>query len=173
MQEFNNLTNNIKHLAQEYRATQEHYITLVLFGGKRIRLVYDNVPIDEISPLTIWKYAPYGMTPLYDAIGFTLCHTEIYVEKIADAVVWVSVITDGIDNSSEEYTLERLHGFICDLRGKGWFFTLMTANNNDLQNLTSIGFSEAQYFSCDEIGVKKAFDFLHQYYLDLIESYIK
>ena len=49
-------------------------------------------------------YEPRCCTPLYDAMGFTLTTMRNHVKKQEDAVVVVTIITDGYENASKEYT---------------------------------------------------------------------
>ena len=148
---FNDLIDGIRHIEKEYETTQEHYMTLV-----------HKIPIRDAPQLSARIYRPYGMTPLYDAVGLTLCHTMIHVGKDAKTIVLVSVITDGTDNSSEEYHIHRLKRFICDLHAKGWLFTLMATDNKLNTFASEIDFDKEMFFTCDSNGIKEAFNYLHQ-----------
>ena len=71
----------------------------VISGVKTRR---DRVPIGSVEPFTEKDYRPGGCTPLYDAMGKTLNELEGLIHP-EDKVV-VTVITDGMENSSQEYS---------------------------------------------------------------------
>lgn len=157
----------IRLLQEIHESTLEYYVTLILFGGKRIRIVYDEVPITEIQNFLSSQYKPYGMTCLYDALGLALCRTEIHVEKSIDTIVKVSIVSDGLDNSSEEYSSERLRSNIRDLCEKGWEFCLVTNKENTKRAASEIGINQVYSYSCDDKEAKGVISFLSQFLFSL------
>lgn len=100
--------------------------TLVQFdSGDPCEVVYDGVPIAEVGEI---KLTPRGGTPLLDAIGLATSHVEKRLEgKKPDQVV-VMVITDGEENSSKEWTRERVKQRIEELEKGQWKFLYLGAN---------------------------------------------
>jgi len=49
-------------------------------------------------------FQPDASTPLYDAIGFSVNKLKRKIEDETDYQVLVTIITDGEENSSTEYT---------------------------------------------------------------------
>jgi len=82
-------------------------------------------------------YQPCCCTPLYDAMGFTLTTMRKHVKTVDDAVVVVTIITDGLENASKEYTGAAVKELVEQLKGEGWTFTYMGAN----QDSTEIAFN--------------------------------
>ena len=94
--------------AQENNPDQKHMVTLVAFCGCEMKVIYDNVPVAEAKTLTDKDYRPCCMTPLYDAVGSTI--TRIHSLKSSDdnSLALVTIITDGYENASREFTLTAL-----------------------------------------------------------------
>jgi len=64
-------------------------------------LIIDDQLLKDVKPIT--NYVPIGMTAMYDAIGKAV--SLKYNKNKKDNVVCM-VITDGCDNSSEEFTVD-------------------------------------------------------------------
>ena len=106
---------------QEAYPEQKNFVSIVTFEGEGIRGIKtrrDRVPIESIKNFTEEDYRPGGCTPLYDAMGKTLNELEGLVR--ADDRVMVTVITDGYENSSEEYSGKTIKSLVDRLRRKGW-----------------------------------------------------
>ena len=90
---------------QEGHPDQQHNVTIVTFEGngiKGIKTRRDRVPVEKIENFTEKDYRPGGCTPLYDAMGQTLNRLEDLVT--AEDKVMATIITDGYENASEEYS---------------------------------------------------------------------
>lgn len=91
--------------AQEKNPDQKHLVTLVAFCGCEQKLIYDNIPVAKASTLTDKDYRPCCMTPLYDAIGATITRVHAMKSKEPDSLALVTIITDGYENASREFSL--------------------------------------------------------------------
>jgi hypothetical protein len=99
----------------------------------RYESVYVAQPFAEAPYLSKATYRPRGMTALWDAIGRTITDLADSLKKSgnADPKVLVCILTDGFENSSTEYTLERLKTLIEHMsKAHGWLFMLLGANQN-------------------------------------------
>ena len=134
---FNETLAGIKKAQEKYADTQEHNLSLVTFCECETKYVFDKVPVSEARPLTMDDYQPCCCTPLYDAMGFTLTTMRKHVKTVDDAVVVVTIITDGLENASKEYTGAAVKELVEQLKGEGWTFTYMGAN----QDSTEIAFN--------------------------------
>ena len=134
---FNETLNGIKKAQEKFADTQEHFVSLVAFCSCEIRQIFDKVPVAEARPLTMEDYQPCCCTPLYDAMGFSLTTMRKHVKTVEDAVVVVTIITDGLENASKEYTGAAVKELVEQLKGEGWTFTYMGAN----QDSTEIAFN--------------------------------
>ena len=90
---------------QEEFPEQRHYVSIVTFEGtgmSGVRTRRDRVPVGKIRDFTEKDYQPGGCTPLLDAMGRSLHDLESKVGE--NDRVFATVITDGYENSSQEYT---------------------------------------------------------------------
>lgn len=134
---FNETLAGIKKAQERYAKTQQHFVSLITFCDCEKRFVFDKVPVKEARPLTREDYKPCCCTPLYDAMGFTLTSMRNHVAAIPDHVVVVTIITDGLENASKEYTGIAVKQLVEGLKKEGWTFTYMGAN----QDATEIAFN--------------------------------
>ena len=99
--------------AQEKNPDQTHLVTLVAFCGCELKCIYDNVPVAQVQPLTDKDYRPCCMTPLYDAIGTTISRVHALKSKEGeDTLALVTIITDGYENASHEFSLAAITSLI-------------------------------------------------------------
>ena len=102
---FNEVLGGVKAAQTKYAETQEQFITLVLFDSSSIDEVYWNADPSKAEHLTDKTYVPGACTPLYDAMGRTLTKLEKELKGDENHSVIVTVITDGYENDSHEYSL--------------------------------------------------------------------
>lgn len=114
--------------ADKRHKNQCHRFSLVAFNSTETRTILDDVPIADVSDLSDEDYLPDACTPLFDAMGRALTTLERKV-KDGDRVL-VTVVTDGEENDSREYTLETIRAMTGRLRDEGWTFIYMGANQD-------------------------------------------
>jgi hypothetical protein len=144
---FNETLAGIKKAQERFADTQEHFVSLLTFCNCDKRYVFDKVPVANTRPLTMVEYQPCCCTPLYDAMGFTLTSMRQHVSKIEDAVVVVTIITDGLENASVEYTGAAVKKLVEELKGEGWTFTYMGANQDAVEIAFTLSIRNARNFS--------------------------
>jgi hypothetical protein len=88
--------------AQKEHKEQQHYISFVTFNSTRIRNVMDRQAVDCDNKMKWTDYYPNECTPLFDAMGLSLNELKSHVD--GDDVVLVTIITDGMENASREYS---------------------------------------------------------------------
>ncbi len=120
-------------------------ITTVLFDNN-YELLHDRIDIRGIKPITEREYRVGGSTALLDAIGRTI-HKISGVQKNtaedyrANKVMFV-IITDGEENSSREYSAEKVKKMIELEKSKyGWEFIFLGANIDAVETAESFGIS--------------------------------
>ena len=151
---FNETLAGIKKAQQDFAETQEHYVSLVTFCSCKTQHVFDKTPVADAHPLTMEDYQPCCCTPLYDAMGMTLTAMRSHVERIEDAVVVVTIITDGMENASREYTKKSIKALVEHLRDEGWTFTYMGANQDSVEVATSLSIRNSRNFAYNEEGTR-------------------
>jgi uncharacterized protein YegL len=83
--------------------------------------VYPPTPVERVKPIGPKEYTPRGMTALHDAIGLTL--SPLRFPK--DEKVMVIITTDGMENSSHEWTAETVKRLIAEKEKLGWEFLFL------------------------------------------------
>ena len=119
--------------AQEQYPDQDHRFTFVTFNTIEpfIKTVIDDQPVKDVKELTEADYRPNACTPLYDAMGVSITALEQKVRE-GDRVL-VTVITDGLENASREYSGKAVKAMVDRLREKGWTFVYIGANQDAVE----------------------------------------
>ena len=157
---------------QEEHPDQQHNVTIVTFEGHGIggiKTRRDRVPVEKIENFTEKDYRPGGCTPLYDAMGQTLNRLEGLVT--AEDKVMATIITDGYENASEEYSGKTIKSLVARLREKGWVFAYIGANQDAVEVAKDLNISNAlNYDATPEGMVQMRFSFrkAHRKMSDLV-----
>ncbi|MBO5234336.1 MAG: VWA domain-containing protein, partial [Alistipes sp.] len=135
--------------AQKKHEDQEHYVSLVTFNDD-VKTVYECVPVDEVKELTAETYQPDCCTALYDAMGISL---NALRKKVAeDDKVLVTVVTDGYENASKEYSGKAIKALVDELKAKGWVFAYMGANQDVEAVAATISITNVMQFEATPCG---------------------
>lgn len=119
-------------------------MTLVQFDDQIDRLAKFK-PLADMEPLTDKTYQPRGATKLYDAIGLTVKTVKTEIEKTEDKPdkVLVVILTDGLENSSQEYDTDDIKKLLEERQKAGWDFSFIGANQDAILSARSIGLTNA------------------------------
>lgn len=133
-------------------------ITTALFDNN-YELLHDRIDIKAVSPLSEKEYCVGGSTALIDAIGRTInkiaaVQKNTAPEYRAENVIFV-IITDGMENSSREYSAKKVKTMIEKQKKSGWEFIFLGANIDAVETASNFGISadRAQNFHADSAGV--------------------
>ena len=152
----NETLQTIRQMQEKY-PDQKQYVTLLTFDTGHTKWHYDNTPADKTQDLGWKDYNPGGGTPLYDAIGKGISKVNANVTE-GDHVL-VTIITDGEENSSEEWTLKMVRNMIEKLKSQNWTFTLIGTDNLDVETMAhSFAIDEHLAFKEDEDGTHSMFE---------------
>lgn len=151
---FNETLAGIKKAQEKFSETQDHFVSLVTFCGCETKKVFDMTPVADASPLSLEDYQPCCGTPLYDAMGITLNAIRKHVKEIEDAVVVVTIITDGMENASREYNGKAIKELVERLRDEGWTFTYMGANQDSVEVAMSLSIRNSRNFDYTSEGTR-------------------
>lgn len=149
---FNETLAGIKKAQEKFVETQNHFVSLVTFCSCETKKVFDMTPVADANPLGMEDYQPCCSTPLYDAMGITLTAIRKHVKEIEDAVVVVTIITDGMENASREYNGKTIKDLVERLRGEGWTFTYMGANQDSVEVAMSLSIRNSRNFAYTSEG---------------------
>lgn len=152
----NETLQTIRQMQEKY-PDQKQYVTLLTFDTGHTKWHYDNTPAEKTQDLGWKDYNPGGGTPLYDAIGKGISKVNANVTE-GDHVL-VTIITDGEENSSEEWTLKMVRNMIEKLKSQNWTFTLIGTDNLDVETMAhSFAIDEHLTFKEDEDGTHSMFE---------------
>ena len=115
----------VKSLQDEPAPT---WFTLTLFNSGRKEVRYRGVPVATVPELDVETYRPKDTTPLYDAIGATLAAAR--KDAPADVTKLCVILTDGLENSSTEFTRKQIFALIKDCEKEGWRFVYLGADHD-------------------------------------------
>ena len=154
---FNEVVQTIQG-AQEQFADQLHTVTLVTFNGLGIKTILANQPVDKLTVLDATRYVPDATTPLHDALGKSLMRLEWLTERETNYTVLVSILTDGEENASREFSASQVRALIDRLKLRNWSFTYMGANHDAERVASTLSIPNWVHFEADEQGVKAVFE---------------
>ena len=141
---------------QKAHKNLEQRVTLITFDSTHKNLFYDNVSAYRAKPLKAKDYNPCGATPLYDAIGMGI--SKLNALTTEDDSVLVTIITDGEENCSEEYSLRMIKKLIEKLKKQNWTFTFIGTDNLGVESIAmDMGIDNHLLFSEDEAGTQEMF----------------
>ncbi|MHB8128480.1 MAG: vWA domain-containing protein [Mobilitalea sp.] len=124
----------------------EAIVTSVLFDDQ-YELIHDRFPISMVRTITENEYFVRGCTALLDAIGKTIHkigNVQKYLPEVerAEKVIFV-ITTDGLENSSKEYSYEKLRHMIERQKTRfGWEFIFLGANIDAVAEAKKFGIDE-------------------------------
>lgn len=146
--------------AQKQAPMQRQSLSFVTFSSNRakspVRTIIDDEPIDSVKLLTQKDYGPAGMTPLYDAMGISLTNLENKVGS--DEKVLVTIITDGMENTSRKYSAGFIKDLVGRLRSKGWTFVYIGANQDAVEVANDLGVKNALNFEETSVGTEEMWE---------------
>ncbi len=137
--------------AQKKHEEQEHFMSLVTFNDD-IKTVCECVPVEEVKELTDETYRPDCCTALYDAMGISL---NALCKKVAEEdKVLVTVVTDGYENASKEYSGKAIKALVDELKAKGWVFAYIGANQDVEAVAATISITNVINFETTSAGTR-------------------
>lgn len=145
--------------AQQQYPDQQHRLTMVTFssdfGKQTVRYIADDQPIAKVPKIEDDKYIPRGGTPLYDAMG--TCITRLRSQCNDGDQVLVTVITDGMENSSHEFSGTAIKSIVGLLREKGWVFAYIGANQDAVEVASELNIDNAMNYESSKEGTSVMF----------------
>lgn len=136
----------------------EAVVSTVLFDHK-VELLHDRVELGNIQPMTSKEYYVRGSTALLDAVGAAVQHIRhvhdmLGQDNVPEHTMFV-ITTDGMENSSHEYTADGVKRVIEERKEKdNWEFLFLGANIDAVKAAGSIGIhaTRAVNYHSDPVG---------------------
>jgi hypothetical protein len=119
----------------------------------------------DIRKVPDYHLVPRGMTPLLDAEGMTITQTgerlAALPEDARPGLVIFMIVTDGLENSSREWTNERVKELITRQQEHyGWRFTYLGANQDAVTEAGKVGIhaSSAMTYAASHAGTQSTWE---------------
>lgn len=147
-------------LEKQKKEAGDAYITTVLFDHD-YELLHDRADIRKVNCISENEYYVGGTTALLDAMGRTINYIG---KKIGDTdeadhpgkVIFV-IITDGMENSSREFSAKKIKQMVEHQKTKySWEFVFLGANIDAVKTAEDMGIGQdrASNFCPDSQGIK-------------------
>ncbi len=153
-------------IAKQKKEEGEAYISTVLFDDQT-EVLYDRVPIQRVEPMNDNQYYVRGCTALLDALGGAIHHIG-NVHKYAreedrpEKTLFI-ITTDGMENSSHQYSYEKVKKMVERQKKKyGWEFLFLGANIDAIEVAGRFGIAanRAINYECDSKGTQLNYEVL-------------
>jgi Mg-chelatase subunit ChlD len=153
----------IEHLIKEQATGPGDCVVTLAQFDTEYELVFEAVPAAEV---TGYRLVPRGSTALLDAIGRTIGEVRSWLDKLPaerqpDQVVF-AVVTDGLENSSREWTRDKVMAAVEERSDAGWQFSFLGANQDAIKEGTDLGVDAARAMTYSPARVTAAMSSLSE-----------
>lgn len=156
IQGFNEIVQTVKGIENRH-PEQEHFITLITFNGIRQKLIHFMDPVTKLEEIDSSSYKPDASTPLFDALGFGINKLRQALSDQKDYNVLVTVLTDGEENASREFSGMDIKKTIEELRLQRWTFTYIGTDHDVEKMAASISINNTMKFDKNAPEMKRMF----------------
>jgi hypothetical protein len=156
IQGFNEIVQTVKGIEKEF-PEQEHFISLVSFNGLGHKELHFADAVSQLEMINDAAYRPSASTPLYDAIGFSCTKLRNVLGNSTDHNILVTILTDGEENASTEYSGIAIKKLIEDLKNNNWTFTYIGADHDVEKFAVSISIENTMMFDKNDDSMKEMF----------------
>jgi hypothetical protein len=143
----NDTEGGFNHLIESLRDAENTFVTLVQFDTVH-DTVYEQRVVENVPKLDL---RPRGGTALLDGVGEAIRRAEKFVRK-GDNVA-VTILTDGGENSSREYSKEAVTALMDEKREDGWEFNFLGAGPAAWSGASMLGIGHAHTINYSGSGV--------------------
>jgi hypothetical protein len=123
-------------LIEQQKEPGKATMTIILFDHE-YQVVCSGKPVEDCKPFNTSTYVPRGSTALLDATGKAI--NEMNQRNPKKAII--VILTDGQENSSQEFTKQQIKAMISDCEGKGYAVIYLSADANAFEDGKSFGLS--------------------------------
>ncbi len=155
----NETLGTIRQMQEDNKENLHHFVSIYAFDSDlhHSRYIIEDKAIEKVKDVTDKDYQPCGTTPLYDAVGLTLTNLSARLSE-GKSMGYVTIITDGYENSSEEYTLLKVKAIIEELKKNNVIFSFIGANIDAAEYGINFGIGNTMQFTADEAGMKEMWE---------------
>ncbi len=156
IQGFNEIVQTIKGVEQQF-PEQQHFISLISFNGLSRKTHLWRQPVSSLNALTADTYKPDASTPLFDAMGTSLGRLSAELDGEADYNVLVTILTDGEENASVEFTGLAVKNLVEKLKANRWTFTYIGTDHDVEKIALSLSITNVLRFEKNADSMKSMF----------------
>lgn len=139
---------------EQYEVEGKADVTLITFANT-VKVVLDNVDIEDVEHLTNQSYSPSGGTAMNDAIGTAL--TKVLREAPEKAII--NIFTDGYENVSREFQAHQVKELVKQAEAKGYQVVFLAANIDEVSVGQTFGLAAGMTrgFVANAAGMESAY----------------
>jgi uncharacterized protein YegL len=156
IQGFNELVQTIQGIEKQF-PEQEHFISFISFNGLGQKLLHFIDPASELKQIDDKSYNPDASTPLFDAMVFGINKLRQAIQGQTDYNVLVTILTDGEENASKEYSGSDVKKLVEELKLNRWTFTYIGTDHDVEKIASSLSINNTWVFKKDEANIKDMF----------------
>ena len=146
-------------MLRKQRETEGDVLVSTILFDDESEVLYDRVPLEKLPQMTENEYYVRGCTALLDAIGGAIqhignIHRHTPEEERPEKTIFV-ITTDGMENSSCEYSYDKVKKMVEEKKEKyGWEFLFLGANIDAIETAGRFGISadRAANYNSDHEG---------------------
>lgn len=157
IQGFNEIVQTIKGIEKQF-PEQEHFVSFVSFNGLEIKTLHFLDSANKLEEINAKSYIPDASTPLLDAMGYSIIKLKHALADVTDYNVLVTVLTDGEENASSEFSGQDIKGLVDELKLKNWTFTYIGTGHDIEKMAYSISINNTLVFEKNEEDIHAMFD---------------
>lgn len=157
IQGFNELVQTAKGMEKQF-PDQEHFVSLISFNGLGQKILHFIDPVERLEQIDGHRYNPDASTPLYDAVGYAANKLKQALSGQTDYNVLVTILTDGRENASKEFSGSQIKKLVEELKQNFWTFTYIGTEHDIESAAVSISITNTMVFNKNADGIKSMFD---------------
>ena len=150
---FNELVQTIQGIEKQF-PEQEHTISFLTFNGLGQKFHHFNHPVGKLQKINEKNYNPNASTPLFDAIGHSLLKVKRLLDGQTDYNVLVTILTDGEENASKEFSGADIKKLVEELQLNRWTFTYIGTDHDVEKIARSLSIKNTMTFEKNEEDIK-------------------
>jgi uncharacterized protein YegL len=153
---FNELVQTIQGIERQF-PEQEHFISFISFNGLGQKLLHFIDPVSKLKQIDDKTYQPDATTPLFDAMGFSINKLKRSLQGQTDYNVLVTILTDGEENASKEYSGNNIKILVEELKQNRWTFTYIGTDHDVEKIANSLSINNTMIFEKNDADIKRMF----------------
>lgn len=131
-------------LSESKKNNQDAFVSLIFFNNE-VDVIHSCVEAKKLKELTLDEYVPSRSTALNDAIGRGI--KEISEHFVEGEQIFITIFTDGEENSSRNYSSKQISDLIKEKQNLGWTITYIGCEIDKTQLAKNYGIMETNFLS--------------------------